>query len=193
MPRSCATRAPSGSLTEEPARARRRRVQAAATGVAVLEALARRGGRTEPSTEPSRLAAALREHPARLHSYPASSVAEDRVEQDPVSQQHDPGPEAILTGVRAMRQADPLRHQLRERRIAVIGDVYLPGIGAVWAPPLDSTDAVGSVPTVLGASCGFDSSPDRPTARLRRPCAARPRRAARCSDSAPARRRPSRS
>lgn len=88
-----------------PAPARRQRVQAASTGVAVLKALVRLGGRAGLTA----LAGELGEHPAKVHRYLASFVAEELVCQDPASQQYYLGPEAIQLGVAAMRQADPVR------------------------------------------------------------------------------------
>lgn len=250
MPRSTSPRARDAAPAQSPAKPRRQRVQAAATGVAVLKGLARLGGRAGLSA----LAAELDEHPAKVHRYLASFVEERLVCQDPASQQYYLGPEAILIGVTAMRQADPvriaepalarlreqlgltcflavmgnkgptivrfeepvlpvtlnvrvgsvlsllwsatgrvflglrddadlldqaraelacasaerragldpkdpigvLRHDIRERRMAVIRDVYLPGISAVSAPLFDVNGTVCAVLTVLGASGGFD-------------------------------------
>lgn len=87
------------------ARARRQRVQAASTGVAVLKGLVRLGGRAGLTA----LAVDLAEHPAKVHRYLASFVEEGLVCQDSVSQQYYLGPEAIQIGVSAMRQADPVR------------------------------------------------------------------------------------
>ncbi len=254
MARTSTPRPAPGAPPEAPARARRQRVQAASTGVAVLKALARLGGRASLST----LAGALAEHPAKVHRYLASFVEEGLVSQDPVTQQYYLGPEAILIGVTAMRQADPvriaepalvrlreqlgltsflavmgnkgptivrfeepvlpvtvnvrigsvmallwsatgrmflalrddaemlaqaraelhaatpeqragldpadpigaLRRQVRALGIAVIRDIYLPGISAIAAPLYDASGAVCAVLTVLGASGGFDATPD---------------------------------
>lgn len=263
MPRTPAPRKPAAAAAAAaPAKPRRQRVQAAATGVAVLKALARLGGRAGLSA----LAAEVGEHPAKVHRYLASFVEECLVCQDPGSQQYYLGPEAILIGVTAMRQADPvrigepalarlreqlgltcflavmgnkgptivrfeepvlpvtvnvrvgsvmsllwsatgrvflglrddaamlaqaraelarssaerratldakdplgaLRREIRAHRMAVIRDVYLPGISAVSAPLFDVNGAVCAVLTVLGASGSFDALPDGAVAQALR-------------------------
>ena len=103
MPRSAASSSSSPSALAPVAR--RQRVQAASTGVAVLKALVRLGGRAGLTS----LAAELCEHPAKVHRYLASFVEEGLVCQDAGSQQYFLGPEAIQIGVAAMRQADPVR------------------------------------------------------------------------------------
>jgi DNA-binding IclR family transcriptional regulator len=86
-------------------RERRQRVQSAETGMAVLKALARIGGRASLTA----LAAHLEENPAKIHRYLASLIEEGLVSQDTASQQYYLGLEAILIGVAAMHQADPIR------------------------------------------------------------------------------------
>jgi DNA-binding IclR family transcriptional regulator len=80
-------------------------VKAAATAAAVLKGLAALGGRASLAA----LAARLRTHPAKLHRYLKSLAAEGLVARDPVSQAYALGPEAILVGLAAMRQSDPIR------------------------------------------------------------------------------------
>ncbi len=99
------TRRPRASAAD-PARSRRQRVQSAATGMAVLKALARLDGRASLTA----LAAEVGESPAKAHRYLVSLVEEGLVEQDPATQQYYLGPESIHLGVAAMRQVDPLRN-----------------------------------------------------------------------------------
>lgn len=80
-------------------------MKAAATTAAVLKGLAALGGRASLAA----LAARLRTHPAKLHRYLKSLAAEGLVARDPVSQAYALGPEAILVGLAAMRQSDPIR------------------------------------------------------------------------------------
>lgn len=86
-------------------RDRRQRVQAASTGMALLKALARMGGRATLTG----LARHVSENPAKVHRYLISMMEEGLVEQDPVSLQYFLGAEAIQIGLVAMRLADPLR------------------------------------------------------------------------------------
>lgn len=86
-------------------RERRQRVQAAETGMAVLKGLARLGGRASLTV----LAAHVGESTAKVHRYLASLVEAGLVAQDAGSQHYHLGAEAILVGLAAMRQADPLR------------------------------------------------------------------------------------
>ena len=86
-------------------RDRRQRVQAAETGMAVLKALGRLGGRAALSV----LATAVDESPAKVHRYLASLMEEGLVRQDGASQQYYLGLESMLIGLAAMRQADPIR------------------------------------------------------------------------------------
>lgn len=87
------------------ARERRQRVQAAATGMAVLKGLARLGGRASLTA----LASQVDENPAKLHRYLVSLMEEGFVAQDPGTQQYFLGTEALLIGLSAMRQAEPIR------------------------------------------------------------------------------------
>ncbi|WP_407851686.1 IclR family transcriptional regulator [Bordetella petrii] len=88
-----------------PVRQRRQRVQAAETGMAVLKGLARLGGRASLTA----LAAHVAESPAKVHRYLASLIEEGLVQQDAGSQQYYLGLQALLLGVAAMRQAEPVR------------------------------------------------------------------------------------
>jgi DNA-binding IclR family transcriptional regulator len=91
----------SGPATRE----RRQRVQSAQTGMAVLKGLARLGGRASLTG----LAAYVDESPAKVHRYLVSLLEEGLVAQDTATQQYLLGPEAMMIGVAAMRQADPVR------------------------------------------------------------------------------------
>lgn len=97
----------SSSTKKDPAvgRDRRQRVQAATTGMALLKALARLGGRATLTG----LARHVDENPAKVHRYLISMMEEGLVEQDPISLQYFLGAEAIQIGLVAMRLADPLR------------------------------------------------------------------------------------
>ena len=64
--------------------------------------------------------------------------------------------------------ADPigmLRRDVRAARCASVRDTNLKGISAVSAPLFDHTGKVCAVLTALGATGGFDASPDGPIAR----------------------------
>lgn len=91
---------PTGRLTSE-----RGGVKAASTTSAVLKGLAALGGQASLAG----LAAHLRLHPSKLHRYLKSLAAEGLVIQDPLSSAYALGPEAILVGLAAMRQSDPIR------------------------------------------------------------------------------------
>ena len=86
-------------------RDRRQRVQAATTGMVLLKALARLGGRATLTG----LARHVDENPAKVHRYLISMMEEGLVEQDSSSLQYFLGAEAIQIGLVAMRLADPLR------------------------------------------------------------------------------------
>lgn len=86
-------------------RDRRQRVQSATTGMVLLKALARLGGRASLTT----LARHVQENPAKVHRYLISMMEEGLVDQDPVSLQYGLGAEAIQIGLAAMRLADPIR------------------------------------------------------------------------------------
>ncbi len=88
-----------------PERDRRRRVQAASTGMILLKALARMGGRASLTA----LARHVDENPAKVHRYLNSMIEEGLVDQDPISLQYFLAAEAIQVGLAAMRLADPLR------------------------------------------------------------------------------------
>ena len=141
---------------------RRQRVQAAETGMAVLKALARLGGRASLTA----LAAAVDEAPAKVHRYLLSGVEAGLVAQDPVSQQYLLGPEAIQIGLAALRQADPLRaaepalQRLRDALgvtcfLAVMGNKG-PTIVRMEEPglPVTVNVRVGSVLSLLWSATG---------------------------------------
>lgn len=86
-------------------RQRRQRVQAAETGMAVLKELGRVGGRASLTL----LATRLEESPAKVHRYLVSLMEAGLVAQDAASQQYFLGLEAMLLGLAALRQADPIR------------------------------------------------------------------------------------
>lgn len=157
MPRPTAT-----PDTPSPTRQRRQRVQAAATGVAVLKGLSRLGGRASLTA----LAAHVGESPAKVHRYLQSLMEEGLVEQDTGSQHYYLGTEAIQIGIAAMRQADPLRvaepalARLRERLevtcfIAVMGNKG-PTIVRFEEPglPVTVNVRVGSVLSMLWSATG---------------------------------------
>ncbi|PND35296.1 IclR family transcriptional regulator [Achromobacter pulmonis] len=86
-------------------RQRRQRVQAAETGMVVLKELGRLGGRASLTL----LATRLEESPAKVHRYLVSLMEAGLVAQDAASQQYFLGLEAMLLGLAALRQADPIR------------------------------------------------------------------------------------
>lgn len=85
--------------------ARRRRVQSAEVGMGILKALARLGGAASLTA----VAQAVGESTAKVHRYLASLVEEGLVAQDTASQRYVLGQEAILIGLAALRQSDPIR------------------------------------------------------------------------------------
>ena len=93
------------SADAPPPRQRRQRVQAAETGMAVLKELGRLGGRASLTL----LASRLEESPAKVHRYLVSLMEAGLVAQDAASQQYFLGLEAMLLGLAALRQADPIR------------------------------------------------------------------------------------
>lgn len=95
----------SSKETLVPERDRRQRVQAATTGMVLLKALGRLGGRASLTA----LARHVDENPAKVHRYLISMMEEGLVNQDPISLQYSLGAEAIQIGLAAMRLADPLR------------------------------------------------------------------------------------
>ncbi|MGE8685959.1 MAG: IclR family transcriptional regulator [Achromobacter sp.] len=96
---------PDPSIASSRPRERRQRVQAAETGMAVLKGLGRLGGRASLTL----LASQVGESPAKVHRYLASLMEEGLVSQDAASQQYFLGLEAMLLGLAALRQADPIR------------------------------------------------------------------------------------
>ena len=145
-----------------PARARRQSVQAASTGFAVLKGLARLGGRASLTA----LAAHVDENPAKVHRYLVSLIEGGLVAQDASSQQYRLDLEAMLIGVAAMRQSDPVRIaeasliQLRETLevtcfVAVMGNKG-PTIVRFEEPglPVTVNVRVGSVLSMLWSATG---------------------------------------
>ncbi|WP_092004902.1 IclR family transcriptional regulator [Paraburkholderia lycopersici] len=143
-------------------RERRQRVQSAQTGMAVLKGLARLGGRASLSA----LAACVSESPAKVHRYLVSLIEEGLVAQDTATQQYLLGGEAMMIGVAAMRQADPVRIaepalvRLRETLevtsfVAVMGNKG-PTIIRFEEPglPVTVNVRVGSVMSLLWSSTG---------------------------------------
>lgn len=169
MPRAPHRAPPSASLPapsepEPPARPRerRQRVQSAATGMAVLKALARLGGQASLTA----LAAQVDESPAKVHRYLVSLVEEGLVVQQAGSQLYRLGLEALQIGLAAMRQADPIRAaeaslvRLRERLevtcfVAVMGNKG-PTIVRFEEPglPVTVNVRVGSVLPLLWSATG---------------------------------------
>ncbi|WP_322102070.1 IclR family transcriptional regulator [Paraburkholderia sp. J41] len=153
--------ADAGAVATAP-RERRQRVQSAQTGMAVLKGLARLGGRASLSG----LAASVGESPAKVHRYLVSLIEEGLVAQDPSTQQYLLGAEAMMIGVAAMRQADPVRIaepalvRLRESLevtcfVAVMGNKG-PTIIRFEEPglPVTVNVRVGSVMSLLWSSTG---------------------------------------
>lgn len=99
-----AVEAVKAGVDDEP-RDRRQRVQSVETGMAVLKGLARLGGRSSLTA----LAAHVGESPAKVHRYLSSLVGQGLVAQDAATQQYLLGPECILIGLSAIRQAEPIR------------------------------------------------------------------------------------
>lgn len=143
-------------------RERRQRVQAAETGMAVLKALARLGGRASLTA----IAAQIEESPAKVHRYLVSLMEEGFVAQEAGTQQYHLGIEALQIGLAAMRQADPIRLaeasliRLRERLevtcfIAVMGNKG-PTIVRIEEPglPVIVNVRVGSVMPLLWSATG---------------------------------------
>jgi DNA-binding IclR family transcriptional regulator len=143
-------------------RPRRQRVQAAQTGMAVLKALARLGGRASLTV----LASAVGESPAKVHRYVVSLMEEGLLAQNAESQHYYLGLEAIMIGVAAMRQADPVRIaepallRLRESLdvtcfVAVMGNLG-PTIIRFDEPglPVTVNVRVGSVLSLLWSATG---------------------------------------
>lgn len=154
--------APSAAPNAPATRERRQRVQSAQTGMAVLKGLARLGGRASLTG----LAAYVGESPAKVHRYLVSLTEEGLVAQDTGTQQYLLGPEAMMIGVAAMRQADPVRIaepalvRLREQLevtsfVAVMGNKG-PTIIRFEEPglPVTVNVRVGSVMSLLWSSTG---------------------------------------
>lgn len=164
MPASASPLSPpvdDGPAADRP-RARRQRVQAAETGMAVLKGLARLGGRASLTA----LAQHVNESPAKVHRYLVSLQEEGLVAQDSGSQHYHLGAEAIRIGLAAMRQADPIRMAepavagLREQLevtcfLAVLGNKG-PTVVRMEEPALPVTVnvRVGSVLSMLWSATG---------------------------------------
>jgi DNA-binding IclR family transcriptional regulator len=156
-------------------RDRRQRVQAAETGMAILKALSRFDGRASLTS----LASAVEESPAKVHRYLMSLMEEGLVAQDAVSQQYFLGLEAMMIGLAAMRQADPIRIaepsllRLRESLdvtcfVAVMGNMG-PTIIRFDEPglPVTVNVRVGSVLSMLWSATGRVFLGLLPEARIR--------------------------
>ncbi|MFJ1301742.1 IclR family transcriptional regulator [Pseudomonadota bacterium AL_CKDN230030165-1A_HGKHYDSX7] len=143
-------------------RERRQRVQAAETGMAVLKALARLGGRASLTA----LATEVNEQPSKVHRYLVSMIEAGIVVQDSGSGHYRLGLEALYIGLAAMRQADPIRVaepalvRLREQLgvtcfIAVMGNKG-PTIVRFEEPglPVTVNVRVGSVMSLLWSATG---------------------------------------
>jgi DNA-binding IclR family transcriptional regulator len=156
-------------------RDRRQRVQAAETGMAILKALSRLDGRASLTS----LASAVEESPAKVHRYLMSLMEEGLVAQDAVSQQYFLGLEAMMIGLAAMRQADPIRIaepsllRLRESLdvtcfVAVMGNMG-PTIIRFDEPglPVTVNVRVGSVLSMLWSATGRVFLGLLPEARIR--------------------------
>ena len=159
---TAAPKAAQETKTAAAPRERRQRVQSAQTGMAVLKGLARLGGRASLSG----LAACVGESPAKVHRYLVSLIEEGLVAQDTATQQYLLGVEAMMIGVAAMRQADPVRIaepalvRLRETLevtsfVAVMGNKG-PTIIRFEEPglPVTVNVRVGSVMSLLWSSTG---------------------------------------
>lgn len=160
------------SISAPRLRARRQRVQAAETGVSILKALGTLGGRASLTL----LASHIGESPAKVHRYLVSLLEGGLVAQDSTTQQYYLGLEALLLGLAAMRQADPIRMaeesliRLREELgitcfIAVMGNKG-PTIVRFEEPSLPVTVnvRVGSVLSLLWSATGrtfLSTSEDR--------------------------------
>ena len=142
--------------------ARRSRVQAVETGMAVLKGLSHLGGRGSLTA----LADHTGQSPAKVHRYLASLIEEGLVAQDTVSLQYYLSAESIKIGIAAMRQADPLRAvdlalvHLREVHgvtcfVAVMGN-HGPTIVKMEEPgfPVTINVRVGSVLPLMWSATG---------------------------------------
>lgn len=89
----------------QPIEERRRRVQSAEVGMAILKALCRLGGAASLTA----VAAEVEESTAKVHRYMASLIQEGMVAQNPATQHYYLGQQAIAIGLAALRQCDPIR------------------------------------------------------------------------------------
>lgn len=96
---------PTTSTTPADQNKRRQRVQAAETGMLILKVLARLGG----SASLTAIAQTSDTNAAKVHRYLASLAAEGLVAQHPATQHYQLGSEAVLIGLAALRQCDPVR------------------------------------------------------------------------------------
>jgi DNA-binding IclR family transcriptional regulator len=83
---------------------RGQKVQAAEVGMTVLKVLGQLGG----AASLTNLSARLEENPAKVHRYLSSLVSSGFVYQDPATGRYVLGAEAIILGLAAQRQSDPL-------------------------------------------------------------------------------------
>lgn len=141
---------------------RRRRVQSAEIGMAVLKTLARLGG----SASLTAIAAEVEENAAKVHRYLSSLAQEGLVTQNPATQHYSLGPESIQIGLAALKQCDPVRLgegallRVREQLqvtcfIAVMGNLG-PTVLRIEEPSLPVTVNIraGSVLPLLWSATG---------------------------------------
>jgi DNA-binding IclR family transcriptional regulator len=141
---------------------RRQRVQSIETRMLVLKTLSRMGGAGSLTA----IAAACGEHAAKVHRYLASFVREGLVAQNPATQHYHLGPEAVVIGMAALRQCDPVRLaegalvSLREDLeitcfIAVMGNLG-PTVMRIEEPvaPVTINVRAGSVLSILWSASG---------------------------------------
>lgn len=141
---------------------RRQRVQSVETGMAVLKALSRLGGAATLTS----ISQKVGEPSAKVHRYLASLVREGLVAQNPTTQQYQLSVEAVLIGMAALRQCDPVRlgeHALVELRdqlevtcfIAVMGN-HGPTVMRIEEPvaPVTINVRAGSVLSILWSASG---------------------------------------
>ena len=141
---------------------RRRKVQSAEFGLAVLKGLADMGGAASLTA----LAEALGENPAKIHRYLASLKQADFVVQGASGQRYSLGPAALAIGLAAMRRIDVLDSAapeiaaLAETRNAVAFVAVFGNRGPAimrWEEPMQPVTVnvrVGSVLPILWSATG---------------------------------------
>lgn len=141
---------------------RRRKVQSAGTGMAVLKTLAAMGGVASLTA----LASRLEENPGKVHRYLASLVEAELVLQEEATSRYVLGPGAIAIGLAAMRQSDVLTLASVElARLAELHDLscFVSVLGnhgptiIRWIEPVQTVTVnvkVGSVMPVLWSATG---------------------------------------